>query len=94
METACGYLDSEDMWFSSDQRKWITRIRKLAASHPAEVTIICQPETNNGCIYAKVPQRWLRIAPPRKMNLTEEQRRVAAERFKKYREGGKDHESN
>lgn len=44
-----------------------------------------QPETNDGCIYASVPSQWLKIAPPRKLSYTDEQREAMGERLKKYR---------
>lgn len=62
METSLTYTD-KTAWFSSDERKWIFRIRKLKEEHPDEVTIIRQPEENDGCIYCKVPAEWFRIAP-------------------------------
>ena len=54
METACSYTDGW-AWFSSDERKWVTRIKKLAEQHPDEVIIKRMPEDNDGCIYAKLP---------------------------------------
>ena len=61
METVFEYIDNADAFFSSDEKKWINRIRKLAEKFPDEVTIIRQPEENDGCIYARLPQRALKI---------------------------------
>lgn len=70
------------MWVSSDQQKIINRVRKLAAEHPDEVTVKAQPEQNDGCIYATMPAEWLRLSPPIKREMTEEQRQAASERMK------------
>lgn len=83
METQTGYLTEDHvLWFSSDERKWITRILKLAEAHPEEVTIRKRPEENDGCIYATMPAAWLKIGPPRKLELTEEQRRTMSDHAK------------
>ena len=81
METCCEYTDGT-MWVSSDQQKIINRVRKLKEQCPDEVRIIKQPEENDGCIYATVPAEWLKIAPKRAVNMTEEQKRLAAERLR------------
>ena len=82
METACGYLDDRVMWISTDERKWITRLLKMAVEHPDEVTIQVRPEDNDGCLVIKCPSEYLKIAPPRHLNLTDEQRIARSERFK------------
>ena len=84
METGCGYL-SEDriLWFSSDEPKWKNRIEALAKEYPDECVITVRPEKNGGCINAKLPASWLKIKPPKKVNLTMEQRMAAAERLRK-----------
>ena len=82
METCCEYLDDKVMWVSSDQQKIINRVRKLAEAYPDSVTIKRQPEQNDGCIYATMPAEWLRLMPPRKVEMTDEQRQVASERMK------------
>ena len=84
METTVSYT-CETMFVSSDQLKWINRIRKLKEEHPDEVTILEQPETNDGCIYAKVPAEWLKIGPPRTVTMTEEQKQRNTERLKAHR---------
>ena len=73
------------MYFSSDERKWITRIRKLAEEHADEVTILNQPETNDGCIYARLPVEYLKITPKRRVDMSDEQRLIAAERMRLLR---------
>lgn len=80
METCFNYC-SEQGFFSSDERKWINRIRKLKEQCPDDITIIAEPETNDGCIYCKLPTNWLRIQPPIKRELTEEQKEALRERL-------------
>ena len=86
-ETMFEYLDVEDhATFCSAERKWINKINRLHEAYPNEVQIVYTPEENNGVIYAHVPKTWMRLSPPKKMNLTEEQRAAAAERMRKARE--------
>ena len=82
METACSYTD-DWAWFSSDERKWVTKIRKLAEQYPDKVIIKRQPEDNDGCIYAKVPASWLKIQPKYTRNYSDEQRAIYAEMARK-----------
>lgn len=84
METCFNYCDKETAYFSSDEKKWINRMRKLAAKYPDKVTILAQPETNDGCIYVKLPSRALRVQIPSKGTpLTEEQKQKLAEGYAK-----------
>lgn len=72
------------MYFSSDEMRWINRIQKLHSMHPDEVVILAQPDTNDGCIYASLPVKWLRVVPP-PPPMSEERRAVAAERLRSLR---------
>jgi len=83
METCFNYCDKDVAFFSSDERRWITKIRKLKEKHPDEITILAEPETNDGCIYCKLPTSWLKVAP--KKRVSEEVRRLSAERLKNMR---------
>ena len=74
METCINYCTTDCAYISSDERHWINRVRKLKEDHPEEVRIIREPEKNDGCIYATVPVKWVRVSPPVKRNLTDEQR--------------------
>lgn len=85
-ETSCSYFAGTEMHFSSDERRWINKIRKLQEDYPDQVKIISQPEQNDGCIYCTVPSEWLKIKPPTKRNLSEEQKIAARERMMKARE--------
>lgn len=94
METAMGYLTEDEgrAWFSSDEKKWKKRIMKLAEEYPEQVKITVYPEDNDGCINAWIPAKWIRVKPPVKRNLTEEQRMAMSERLKKAREAGNEDE--
>lgn len=88
METCFNYTDPQTAFFSSDERKWINKIHRIALERPDEVRIIREPETNDGCIYVSLPASWLKIAPKR--ILSEEEReefsRRAKETFSAFRE--------
>ena len=86
IETSVGYDDRKIMWVSTDERRMITRMLKLAEQYPEEVQILAMPETNDGCLYMKCPASWLYIRHPKKMNITDEQKAAAAERLRKARE--------
>ena len=81
METCANYTDRGCLFFSSDERRWITKVRKLKERFPDRVEIIREPETNDGCIYAKMPVGWLRLTPERV--LSEETKRLYSEAAKK-----------
>lgn len=85
METCCKYTDSV-MWVSTDERRMITRMMKLIAEHPDETEIIKRPEENDGCLYCKVPSTWLKIAPPVKREMSDEQKAAASQRMQKLNE--------
>lgn len=85
-ETCVEYLDVDThATFCSSEKKWINKIIKLQAAHPDEVEILYMPEDNHGVILAHIPKKWLKVSPPKKMNLTDEQRAAAAERMRQAR---------
>lgn len=90
METCFTYYDKNSGFFSSDEQRWIRKIRKLKEEHPEEVQIIAEPEDNDGCIYCRIPSEWMRLQPKRKVDLSEEERAVLRDRMleirKKYSE--------
>ena len=83
METCINYCSNECAYVSSDERHWISVVRKLKEKYPEEVRVIAEPEKNDGCIYATVPIKWVRITPPKKMNLTDEQKAELSVRMKR-----------
>lgn len=85
METCFNYTNRERAFFSSDERRFITKVRKLKEKYPDEVRIIKQPEDNDGCIYCELPVRWFTIRVPKKVVLTDEKRAELSERMKRNR---------
>jgi len=85
LETCFNYCDPKKAFFSSDERKWITRIKKLIEEYPDDIRIIALPENNDGCIYVELPASWLRVQPKRKVDMTEEQKDILRERLAQMR---------
>lgn len=81
METCFNYCHKDHGYFSSDERKFITKIHKLKEQYPDQVRIIAEPENNDGCIYCELPTSWLKVQPPVKRVLTEEQKQEIAQRL-------------
>jgi hypothetical protein len=78
VETCIEYCEPGWAWMSTDERRWINKLRKLAHDRPDECVIVKQPEDNDGFIYAKFPQKWVRVNPPKVVNMTEEERAARA----------------
>ena len=82
METCANYVVGEDLFFSSDEKKWIKQILRIAREHPEEVTIIAHPENNDGCIYVRMPANYLRIKPKSRRRVSDEERLMLTERMR------------
>lgn len=81
-ETACDYLTCDKhATFCSSETKWINKIRKLHEQYPDDVEIQLQPEDNQGMILAHIPKGWFKLTPPRKREMTDEEREAAAKRL-------------
>lgn len=89
METCFNYCDKEHGYFSSDEYRFINKVRKLKEKYPDEVRIIKQPEENDGCIYCELPTRWFSIRPPVKRVLTDEQKKELSDRIKRVNAHGR-----
>lgn len=85
METSICYTDRDVAYISTDERRWIKKLLALHEDRPDEVTIDNRPEENDGCLCCRVPVSWIKIGPPRRVELTEEQRQAASERMKALR---------
>ena len=85
METCANYTTKDCLFFSSDERRWIHKVQVLAEKYPDEVTIIRQPENNDGCIYARMPVRYLKLIRPTQRELTDEEKIELSERLNKAR---------
>lgn len=72
--------------FCSSETKWVNKILRLHEKHPDEVKIIKHPEDNQGVVIAHIPKSWMRVAPPRQVNYTDEQKAAMAERLAAARE--------
>ena len=81
IETCFNYCETDKAFFSSNERKWITKIRKLKARYPDQITILAEPEHNDGTIYVRLPPSALqiRICLPSGRTLTDEQLQRMAE---------------
>lgn len=82
METCINWV-GDKAYFSSDEYNWRQRILKLAESHPDDIQILKHPDENDGCLYAIIPKKWVKVTPPRTRELTEEQLAELRERMKK-----------
>lgn len=99
METSIDYIDYTVAVVSTDEPKWHRRIRAYKEQYPDEVRIKTEPEGNDGNMVATVPVKWVRIKPPKRVNLTDEEKAVRAERLRnsagnrqQYREAEEDDE--
>ena len=81
METCINYCEPGWAYMSSDERRWIKHIRKLANQRPDECIIIKQPEDNEGFIYCKFPQKWARVRPPKQMVMNDEKRAIIGQKL-------------
>ena len=85
-ETACDYLSCDKhATFCSSETKWINKIRKLKEQYPNDVEIQVQPEDNQGMILAHIPKSWFKISPPRKREMSDEEREAAVKRLAEAR---------
>ena len=82
METCINWCEPGWAYVSTDERKRINKLMKLAQENPDECVVMKQPEDNGGFIYAKIPQKWVRIRKPVTRELTDEQREELAVRMR------------
>lgn len=86
-ETAFDYLSCDaHATFYTSESKWMRKIKSLQQSHPNEITIINESEDG---IMVHIPKSWMKITPPRKMTLTDEQRAAAKQRMENARKNKK-----
>ena len=67
IKTANKYLKKNPIQFKIVQAN-------LGSFSTNDVTIKQTPEENDGCLCAVLPKGWFKIAPPKKINLSEEDR--------------------
>lgn len=71
--------------FCSSESKWINKLYKLSESNPGCVEIIKEPDDNGGYILAHIPKSWMKMQPPRKVQMSDEQKDAAAARLAEAR---------
>jgi hypothetical protein len=78
-ETAINYLTCDEYaTFYSGEDKWKRKMRKYAEKYTDYVRIT---QDNDWGLIAQIPRTWLKVSPPRRLNMTDEQRAAAAERL-------------
>ena len=65
----------------ANRTKFNTKVRKLAEKYPDKVEIVA--DNRDGSIVAHLPLNWIKVAKPREVNLSEEQRIALGERLRK-----------
>lgn len=82
IETYFEYSDGGVAWVSTTERKLIRKFYKLAEKYPEKVAVLRRPEINDGMLYGKFPTAFLKLAAPKSMNWTPEQRQAQIDRMK------------
>lgn len=52
------------------QERYRNKLRKLYAERPEQFQLF--REDDNGYVFAKIPATWIKVGPPRKVDMTEE----------------------
>lgn len=73
--------DEKRATLSLSQRSIISRIMRYAETKPDECQVTAVNE--DGSICAHVPVSWVRVSPPAKLNLSDEERKLRIERLHK-----------
>ena len=83
-ETVIEHLEGKKTWtISTDERTWKNRLCKLAEQHPDDVE--CVAINRDGSMMFHVPESWVKIRPPRKVNMSDERKAELAERMRNIR---------
>lgn len=81
-ENAIEWLDSRDKaTVTLHGGRLKNRVMRLAEEYPDEVEIRREPDENGGFLVAKIPVKWVKITPPRRLELTDEQKEELRERL-------------
>ena len=81
-DTTWGENENAIEWLDTQQKATVTlhggrlknRVMKLVEEFPDEVEVRREPDENGGFLVAKIPAKWVKITPPRKLDLTDEQK--------------------
>ena len=65
------------------QGKYINKIKELKKKYPDDVDICV--ENADGTIVAHIPTKWVRISPPRQVELSEEKKEELRQRLASFR---------
>ncbi len=88
-DTAWGENENAIEWLDTQQKATVTlhggrlknRVMRLAEECPDDVEIRREPDENGGFLVAKIPAKWVKITPPRRLELTDEQKEELRERL-------------
>lgn len=81
-DTTWGENENAIEWLDNRQKATVTlhggrlknRVLRLAEEYPDDVEIRREPDENGGFLVAKIPAKWVKITPPRRLELTDEQK--------------------
>lgn len=81
-DTTWGENENAIEWLDTKPKATVTlhggrlknRVLRLAEEYPDDVEIRREPDGNGGFLVAKIPAKWVKIAPPRRLELTDEQK--------------------
>lgn len=85
-ENAIEWLDSRDKaTVTLHGGRLKNRVMRLAEEYPDDVEIRREPDGNGGFLVAKIPAKWVKISPPRRLELTDERKEELREWLKAHR---------
>jgi len=82
IEWVTGLKDEAKITLTLSSKRFINKVKKICLEHPEDTKLI---ENDDGTIYAELPIGCLKISYPRKIELTEEQKKELAKRLKQNR---------
>ena len=82
IEWVTGLKDEAKITLSLSSKRYINKVKRICSEHPEDTKLI---ENKDGTIYAELPIGCLKISYPRKIELTEEQKKELAKRLKHNR---------
>lgn len=84
-ENAIEWLDGQTVaTVTLCSQKLRNKVMRLAEQYPDDVEIRAEPESNGGTVVAHIPRKWVKISPPPKREMTDEQREAARVRLKSW----------
>ncbi len=80
IENAVEWIRNSDVATCTlSQKRFISKVRRLKEKHLDDVDIVA--ENQDGSIVVRVPVSWVHINPPRRVELTDEQRAALTTRL-------------